>query len=55
MEQPEDVQNIIVVDDDECVRETLEIAFAGAGHSVRATEQGSEALQWLGCHLLIMV
>jgi DNA-binding NtrC family response regulator len=57
MEQPEDVQHIIVVDDDECVRETLEIALAGAGHSVRATERGSEALQWLDeepCHLLIM-
>lgn len=57
MEQPEDVQNIIVVDDDECIRETLEIALAGAGHSVRATERGSEALRWLDdepCHLLIM-
>ena len=57
MEQPEDLQSIIVVDDDECVRETLEIALAGVGHSLRATERGSEALQWLDeepCHLLIM-
>jgi DNA-binding NtrC family response regulator len=57
MEQAEDVQNIIVVDDDECVRETLEIALTGAGHSVRATDCGSEALRWLDdepCHLLIM-
>lgn len=56
MEQPEDVQSIIVVDD-EYVRETLEIALAGVGHSVRATERGSEALQWQGekpCHLLVM-
>ena len=57
MEQAEDVQSIIVVDDDACVRETLEIALTGAGHSVRATDCGSEALRWLDeepCHLLIM-
>ena len=47
MEQAEDVQSIIVVDDDACVRETLEIALTGAGHSVRATDCGSEALRWL--------
>jgi len=55
--ESEEVQNIIVVDDDDCVRETIEIALAGAGHSVRATDRGSEALQWLDdepCHLLIM-
>jgi DNA-binding NtrC family response regulator len=55
--EPGEVQNIIVVDDDECVRETIEVALAGAGHSVRSTDRGSEALRWLDdepCHLLIM-
>jgi DNA-binding NtrC family response regulator len=56
--EAEAAQNILVVDDNPCVRQTLEIALAGAGHSVRGTGRGSEALRWLDddapCHLLIL-
>ena len=55
--EAEAAQNIIVVDDNPHVRETLENALAGAGHSVRGTGRGSEALRWLDdkpCHLLIL-
>jgi DNA-binding NtrC family response regulator len=38
---------IVIVDDDDHVREVTEMALAGAGHSVRATANGLEALRWL--------
>ena len=46
----------IVVDDDD-VREVSEVALAEAGHSVRATANGSEALRCLEerpCDLLLV-
>ena len=55
--EPSEVQNIIVVDDDECVRETIEVTLVGAGHSVRSTDRGSVAPRWPDdepCYLLIM-
>ncbi|MDP9143159.1 MAG: response regulator [Actinomycetota bacterium] len=36
-----------MVDDDDEVREVTEMVLAGAGHSVRATANGFEALRWL--------
>ena len=38
---------IVVVDDDDHVREVTEMVLAGAGYSVRATASGREALRWL--------
>jgi DNA-binding NtrC family response regulator len=38
---------VVVVDDDDEVREVTEMILAGAGHSVRATAHGFEALRWL--------
>ena len=38
---------VVIVDDDDSVREVTEMALAGAGHSVRATASGLEALRWL--------
>ena len=38
---------VVVVDDDDEVREVTEMVLAGAGHSVRATANGFEALRWL--------
>ncbi len=38
---------VVVVDDDDYVREVTEMVLAGAGHSVRATANGFEALRWL--------
>ena len=38
---------VVVVDDDDKVREVTEMVLAGAGHSVRATANGFEALRWL--------
>ena len=38
---------VVVVDDDDQVREVTEMVLAGAGHSVRATANGFEALHWL--------
>lgn len=38
---------VVVVDDDDQVREVTEMVLAGAGHSVRATANGFEALRWL--------
>ncbi|MGH7367028.1 MAG: response regulator [Candidatus Rokuibacteriota bacterium] len=52
-----EAQRIIVVDDDDCVREAMEMILDGAGHSVRATASGAEALRWLDeqpCDLLIL-
>lgn len=48
---------IIVVEDDPFNRETIQVVLEGAGHMVRATDQGRQALQWLeeaSCDLLIM-
>jgi CheY-like chemotaxis protein len=48
---------IVIVDDDDYVREVTEMVLAGAGHSVRATGNGFEALRWLEeepCDLLIL-
>lgn len=47
---------IILVDDDDNVREVAEIVLSGAGHTVRATSSGYEALRWIEeepCDLLI--
>lgn len=44
---PPATARIVVVDDDDYVREVTEMALAGAGHSVRATANGLEALRWL--------
>ncbi len=38
---------VLVVDDDDDVREVTEMVLAGEGHSVRATANGFEALRWL--------
>jgi CheY-like chemotaxis protein len=38
---------VVVVDDDDEVREVTEMILAGAGYSVRATANGFEALRWL--------
>lgn len=48
---------IIVVDDDPYNRETIQEVLEGAGHTVRATALGSEAVRWLqegACDLLVM-
>jgi CheY-like chemotaxis protein len=47
---------IVLVDDDEYVREVTEMVLTGAGHSVRSTASGLEALRFLeeeACDLLI--
>lgn len=47
---------IVIVDDDEYVREVTELVLTGAGHSVRSTASGLEALRFLeeeSCDLLI--
>ena len=44
---PSSTARIVVVDDDDHVREVTEMVLAGAGHSVRATPNGLEALRWL--------
>jgi CheY-like chemotaxis protein len=47
---------IILVDDDDNVREVAEMVLSGAGHTVRATASGFEALRWMElepCDLLI--
>jgi DNA-binding response OmpR family regulator len=48
---------VVLVDDDDYVREVTEMILAGAGHSVRATANGFEALRWLEeepCDLLML-
>ena len=48
--------HIILVDDDDNVREVAEMVLSGAGHMVRATSSGFEALRWMEeepCDLLI--
>jgi CheY-like chemotaxis protein len=52
-----ETQRIVIVDDDACVREAIEMILQGAGHSVRSTASGEEALRWLdeeACDLLII-
>ena len=54
---PAATARVIVVDDDDYVREVTEMILAGAGHTVRATANGYEALRWLEeqpCDLLIL-
>jgi len=48
--------HIILVDDDDQVREVAEMVLEGAGHTVRSTANGFEALRWMEeapCDLLI--
>lgn len=48
---------IIVVEDDPFNLETIQVVLEGAGHEVRATARGTQALQWLEetpCDLLVM-
>jgi DNA-binding response OmpR family regulator len=52
-----EARHIIIVDDDECVREAMDMILTGAGHHVRSTPTGAEALAWLDaepCDLLII-
>jgi CheY-like chemotaxis protein len=52
-----EAQRIVIVDDDDCVREAIEMILQSAGHSVRSTASGAEALRWLDdapCDLLIL-
>ena len=52
-----DPRRIVIVDDDDCVREAMEMSLTGAGHQVRSTASGEEALAWLDaepCDLLII-
>jgi DNA-binding NtrC family response regulator len=47
---------IVLVDDDDHVREVAEMVLSSAGHTVRATGNGFEALRWMEaepCDLLI--
>ena len=53
---PEHLQ-IILVEDDPFNQETIQAVLEGAGHTVRATDRGSDALRWLEegpCDLLMM-
>ena len=48
---------IVIVDDDELVREGMEMTLETAGHRTRSTGNGHEALRWLEaqpCDLLIL-
>jgi DNA-binding NtrC family response regulator len=47
LSSPAVTARVVVVDDDDYVREVTEMVLAGAGHSVRATGNGFEALRWL--------
>jgi CheY-like chemotaxis protein len=47
LSSPAVTARVVVVDDDDEVREVTEMVLAGAGHSVRATANGFEALRWL--------
>jgi len=56
MNSPE-ARRIVIVDDDENVREGMEMTLEVAGHQVRSTSSGHEALRWLEdepCDLLIV-
>ena len=53
---PSATARIVIVDDDEYVREVTEMVLTGAGHSVRSTASGLEALRFLeeeSCDLVI--
>ena len=53
---PPTTARIVIVDDDEYVREVTELVLTSAGHSVRSTASGLEALRFLeekSCDLLI--
>jgi two-component system NtrC family sensor kinase len=47
LSSPAATARIVIVDDDDYVREVTAMVLAGAGHSVRATASGLEALRWL--------
>ena len=47
LSSPAVTARVVVVDDDDEVREVTEMILAGAGYSVRATANGFEALRWL--------
>jgi DNA-binding NtrC family response regulator len=52
-----DARRIVIVDDDDCIREGMEMTLETAGHRVRSTNSGHEALRWLedeSCDLLIV-
>ena len=44
---PAATARVVIVDDNDSVREVTEMVLAGAGHSVHATASGFEALCWL--------
>jgi DNA-binding NtrC family response regulator len=57
LSSPAATARVIVVDDDDYVRDVTEMILAGAGHTVRTTANGYEALRWLeeqSCDLLIL-
>lgn len=50
-------RRIMIVDDDDCVREGMEMTLEVAGHRIRSTRSGHEAFRWLEdqpCDLLIV-
>jgi CheY-like chemotaxis protein len=47
LSSPAGTARVVIVDDDASIREVTEMVLAGAGHSVRATASGFEALRWL--------
>jgi DNA-binding NtrC family response regulator len=47
LSSPAVTARVVVVDDDDYVREVTEMVLAEAGHFVRATANGLEALRWL--------
>lgn len=52
-----EARRIVIVDDDDFVREGMEMTLEVAGHRIRSTRSGHEALQWLEeepCDLLIV-
>jgi CheY-like chemotaxis protein len=54
--RPPKTAQIVLGEDDEYVRDVAEMVLSGAGHTVRATGSGFEALRWMEeepCDLLI--
>jgi len=52
-----DARRIVIVDDDDCIREGIEMTLETVGHRIRSTNNGDEALRWLEdepCDLLIV-
>jgi DNA-binding response OmpR family regulator len=50
-------RQIVIVDDDDCVREGIEMTLEVAGYRIRSIRSGHEALRWLEeepCDLLIV-